>query len=136
MNGEASGQIAEISSDKKKTKRKNSNGHGIPPNDSPELAVILQTLVNVRNGDFSVRLPVVWDGLTGRIAETFNEIVSANQQMALELKRLGQSLGKEGKIRERVHGERWKGRSIRSPKTYSAPSRKLLARSLPSPKET
>jgi HAMP domain-containing protein/CheY-like chemotaxis protein/signal transduction histidine kinase len=98
MNGEPSTGAAP-SVEKKKNKR--SNGHAIP-DESSELAIILQTLVNVRNGDFSVRLPVVWTGLTGRIADTFNEIVSANQQMSLELKRLGQTLGKEGKIRERV----------------------------------
>ena len=96
MNGEVS---AAPTVEKKRTKRTN----GSPtPDESSELALILQTLRNVRNGDFSVRLPVVWTGLTGRIADTFNEIVSANQQMALELKRLGQTLGKEGKIRERV----------------------------------
>ena len=96
MNGEVS---AAPTVEKKRTKRTN----GSPtPDESSELALILQTLLNVRNGDFSVRLPVVWTGLTGRIADTFNEIVSANQQMALELKRLGQTLGKEGKIRERV----------------------------------
>jgi HAMP domain-containing protein/CheY-like chemotaxis protein/GAF domain-containing protein len=100
MNGEASGHVAEIPTEKKRTKRK--NGNGLSAAESSELAVILQTLLSVRNGDFSVRLPVVWDGLTGRIAEAFNEIIGANQQMALELKRLGQSLGKEGKIRERV----------------------------------
>ena len=101
MSGEPSSQIAEASADKKRHTRKNGK---VPSsaNDSAQLAIILETLLSVKNGDFSVRLPVVWDGLTGRIAETFNEIVGANQQMALELKRLGQSLGKEGKIRERV----------------------------------
>jgi HAMP domain-containing protein/CheY-like chemotaxis protein len=81
---------------------KRKNGHSLEESHSSELAVILQTLLSVRNGDFSVRLPVVWTGLTGRIADTFNEIVAANQHMSLELKRLGQTLGKEGKIRERV----------------------------------
>ena len=105
MNGETTGQVA-ASAEKKRGKRKNSNGNGNgnghAVTDSPELALILEKLLSVRNGDFSVRLPVVWDGMAGRIAETFNEIVSGNQQMAMELKRLGQSVGKEGKIRERV----------------------------------
>jgi HAMP domain-containing protein/CheY-like chemotaxis protein len=99
MNGELAAGVAE-SQEKKRARRKNGDA-GIG-SDSSELAIILQTLLSVRNGDFSVRLPVVWTGLTGRIADTFNEIVGANQQMALELKRLGQTLGKEGKIRERV----------------------------------
>jgi HAMP domain-containing protein/CheY-like chemotaxis protein len=99
MNGELAAGVAE-SQEKKRARRK--NGDAAIGSDSSELAIILQTLLSVRNGDFSVRLPVVWTGLTGRIADTFNEIVGANQQMALELKRLGQTLGKEGKIRERV----------------------------------
>jgi len=45
----------------------------------------------MRNGDFSVRLPGSWTGLQGKIADTFNSIVAANQQMADELKRVGQS---------------------------------------------
>jgi HAMP domain-containing protein/CheY-like chemotaxis protein/signal transduction histidine kinase len=56
----------------------------------------------MRNGDFSVRLPGSWTGLAGKIADTFNEIVSANQQMAEELKRVGQVVGKEGRTRERT----------------------------------
>ena len=99
MNGESAAQIA-VPQEKKRPKRK--NGDADLNDNSSELAIILQTLLSVRNGDFSVRLPVVWTGLTGRIADTFNEIVGANQQMAQELKRLGQTLGKEGKIRERV----------------------------------
>src|SRR5271156_2373280 len=85
MNGEISAPEVASSQEKKRTRRK--DGNGFSENESSELAVILQTLLSVRNGDFSVRLPVVWTGLTGRIADTFNEIVSANQHMALELKR-------------------------------------------------
>jgi HAMP domain-containing protein/signal transduction histidine kinase/DNA-binding response OmpR family regulator len=99
MNGELPADVA-VSQEKKRARRKNGNGH--LEGDETQQAVILQALLSVRNGDFSVRLPVVWTGLTGRIAESFNEIVAANQQMADELKRLGQTLGKEGKIRERV----------------------------------
>jgi hypothetical protein len=56
----------------------------------------------MRNGDFSVRLPSAWTGLSGKIADTFNEIVAANQQMAQEFKRVGKAVGKEGKTRERT----------------------------------
>jgi HAMP domain-containing protein/CheY-like chemotaxis protein/signal transduction histidine kinase len=66
------------------------------------LGVILAGLLTMRDGDFSVRLPGTWTGLSGKIADTFNEIVAANQQMAQELKRVGQVVGKEGRTRERV----------------------------------
>ncbi|MGD0156906.1 MAG: HAMP domain-containing protein [Terracidiphilus sp.] len=73
------------------------------------LAVILQNLQTMKDGDFSVRLPVTWTGLPGKIADSFNEIVTANEQMALELKRVGQAVGKEGKTRERIRVEQRRG---------------------------
>jgi HAMP domain-containing protein/CheY-like chemotaxis protein/signal transduction histidine kinase len=69
---------------------------------SADLSVILASLQTVRDGNFSVRLPGSWTGLAGKIADTFNEIVAANQQMADELKRVGQVVGKEGRTRERT----------------------------------
>ncbi|MGB8541431.1 MAG: HAMP domain-containing protein [Candidatus Acidiferrales bacterium] len=67
-----------------------------------DLSVILLSLQTMRDGNFSVRLPGNWIGLAGKIADTFNEIVTANQQMAEELKRVGQVVGKEGRTRERM----------------------------------
>ena len=69
---------------------------------SGDLSVILASLQTMRDGDFSVRLPGSWTGLAGKIADTFNSIVAANQQMAEELKRVGQVVGKEGRTRERT----------------------------------
>src|SRR5580658_7099901 len=79
------------------------NGHSAktaPP--VGDLSVILSGLQTMRDGDFSVRLPGSWTGLPGKIADTFNSIVAANQQMAQELKRVGQVVGKEGRTRERT----------------------------------
>src|SRR5205085_1167088 len=41
-------------------------------------------------------------GIEGKIADTFNEIVAANQRMAQQLERVGQVVGREGKTRQRV----------------------------------
>ncbi len=60
-------------------------------------------------GDFSVRLPSDWSGIDGKIADTFNEIVAANQKIAQELKRVGQVVGKEGRTRERARFDYSKG---------------------------
>src|ERR1700747_2444859 len=79
-----------------------SNGHTNGELASAELALILANLQTMRDGDFSVRLPGSWTGLAGKIADTFNEIVAANQQMAQELNRVGQVVGKEGRTRERT----------------------------------
>ena len=79
-----------------------SNGKPKTADGSLDLTVILTSLQSMRDGDFSVRLPGTWVGLAGKVADTFNEIVAANQQMAQELKRVGQVVGKQGKTRERT----------------------------------
>jgi HAMP domain-containing protein/CheY-like chemotaxis protein/signal transduction histidine kinase len=56
-----------------------------------------------------MRLPGHWTGLEGKIADTFNEIIAANQKMAQELKRVGQVVGKEGKTRQRARFDLSKG---------------------------
>ena len=58
-------------------------GNGQTPVSEANLALILAGLQTVRDGDFSVRLPGHLTGLAGKVADTFNEIVSANQQIAL-----------------------------------------------------
>jgi len=60
----------------------------------------------MRNGDFSVRLPGDWTGLAGKIADTFNDVVVANDHMAAELQRVSEAVGRRGQTRERVRCER------------------------------
>jgi HAMP domain-containing protein/signal transduction histidine kinase/DNA-binding response OmpR family regulator len=67
-----------------------------------EQTALLRALQAVRDGDFSVRLPADRAGIEGKIADTFNEIVSANARMASELKRVGSAVGKKGQTRQRV----------------------------------
>ena len=63
---------------------------------------LLTALQAMRVGDFSVRMSGDRLGLEGKIADTFNEIVAANQRMAQQLERVGQRVGKEGKTKQRV----------------------------------
>ena len=65
---------------------------------------LLQALTAMKEGDFSVRLPVGMSGVDGKIADTFNEIVGFNQKFALELARAGKVVGEEGKISQRIAG--------------------------------
>jgi len=67
-----------------------------------DASVFLRALLSVRAGDFSVRLPGDWTGLAGKIADTFNDIVTANARMSQELQRIGQAVGKEGRTSQRV----------------------------------
>src|ERR1700682_1196272 len=69
------------------------------PNPSQELLHALQAM---RSGDFSVRMTGDHLGIEGKIADTFNEIVAANERMAKQLEYVGQVVGREGKTRQRV----------------------------------
>jgi HAMP domain-containing protein/CheY-like chemotaxis protein len=70
--------------------------------DARHLSLLLQGLQAVRGGDFSARLPTDQIGLPGKIADAFNDIVSANERMAQQLESVGQIVGREGKTRRRV----------------------------------
>ena len=59
---------------------------------------LLSALRAFRKGDFSVRLPAGFSGLDGEIAEAFNDVVELNERMTKELERLGDQVGKQGKI--------------------------------------
>ncbi len=63
---------------------------------------LLLALQAMRVGDFSVRLPRDQVGLVGKIADTFNEIVAANERMAQQLEQVGEVVGRQGKTRKRV----------------------------------
>src|SRR5580692_11615155 len=70
--------------------------------DAQGLAELLHALQAMRVGDFSVRMAGDRVGIMGKIADTFNEIVGANERMAKQLERVGQVVGREGKTRQRV----------------------------------
>ncbi len=63
---------------------------------------LLAALQAFRKGDFSARLPIDLDGMDGKIADAFNEVIELNERMSQELERLGRVVGKEGKINQRV----------------------------------
>ncbi|MBV9395435.1 MAG: HAMP domain-containing protein, partial [Methylobacteriaceae bacterium] len=67
-----------------------------------DLPKLLDALQAMRVGDFSVRLPTHDGGLLGRVAEAFNDIVSANQRIAQQLEHVGEVVGHEGKTKTRV----------------------------------
>jgi HAMP domain-containing protein/CheY-like chemotaxis protein/signal transduction histidine kinase len=70
--------------------------------ESAELRELLHALQAMRVGDFSVRMAGDRIGIMGKVADTFNEIVAANQRIARQLERVGQVVGREGKTRQRV----------------------------------
>jgi len=68
----------------------------------PNTRALLNALATLKSGDFSVRLPLDWVGIAGKVADTFNEVVALNQRMSRELGRLRESVGREGRINQRA----------------------------------
>ena len=50
-----------------------------------------------------VRLPPDWTGVAGKVADAFNDVVELNEKMAGELGRLSKTVGKEGKLAQRLN---------------------------------
>jgi hypothetical protein len=65
-------------------------------------AVLLGVLSEVKSGDFSVRMPLEWTGMAGKIADRLNDVIAANQTLGAELARVSRAVGKEGKLSTRV----------------------------------
>ncbi|HNG43774.1 MAG TPA: HAMP domain-containing protein, partial [Cyclobacteriaceae bacterium] len=81
----------------------NGNGDGhyteLPQLDTREL---LRVLTEVKNGNFTVRMPVDEVGLNGKVFDTLNEIISLNERMMNEFTRAGNTIGKQGKLTQRI----------------------------------
>ncbi len=76
--------------------------HDAPPADTLDTEVLLQVLSEVRAGDFTARMPAHWTGMAGKVADSLNEIIGANQALGSELERVSRVVGKEGKLSQRV----------------------------------
>ena len=64
--------------------------------------MMLAAMTSFREGDFSARLPNTWPGMDGRIAEVFNQTITQKQRLAAHVTRLSLSVGKEGRLNERI----------------------------------
>ncbi|HEY9217929.1 MAG TPA: HAMP domain-containing protein [Phenylobacterium sp.] len=67
-----------------------------------ETRELLAALKAFRRGDFSVRLSRSLAGVDGEIADAFNEVVELNDRMTKEFERLGEVVGRQGKITHRA----------------------------------
>ncbi|MEA2521159.1 MAG: hypothetical protein QOI81_805 [Actinomycetota bacterium] len=63
---------------------------------------LLTVLTQVKTGDFSARMPLDWTGVAGKVADSLNEVITANEALEAELSRVSQSVGKQGKLSNRV----------------------------------
>src|SRR6185295_14958994 len=63
---------------------------------------LLQAMIDFRDGNFDVRLPADLTGLSGKLADTFNEIVTLSDRRARDVARVSRMVGREGKVKERL----------------------------------
>ena len=70
--------------------------------DTVDPTVLLSVLAQIKAGDFSARMPVEWTGLAGKIADGLNDVIVANQALGMELSRVSEVVGKQGKLSQRV----------------------------------
>ena len=59
---------------------------------------MLQALIAIKRGDFSVRLPQEWTGLSGKFAVTVNELIDQLSAFTTEVTRVAREVGTEGKL--------------------------------------
>jgi HAMP domain-containing protein/signal transduction histidine kinase/CheY-like chemotaxis protein len=63
---------------------------------------LLKVLSEMRNGNFSTRLPIDKLGISGKICDTLNEIISLNETFVQELTLARNTIGKKGHLNHRV----------------------------------
>jgi signal transduction histidine kinase/HAMP domain-containing protein/ActR/RegA family two-component response regulator len=70
--------------------------------DAVDAQALLGFLAQIREGDFTARLPSHWMGLAGKVADGFNEFIVVNQAFSSELARVSEVVGKQGKLSQRI----------------------------------
>src|SRR5215510_4878960 len=63
---------------------------------------LLHVLKEVNRGNFNVRLPDEWTGISGKISDELNGIIEINGKVVQEFRRVSQAVGKKGKLSERA----------------------------------
>jgi signal transduction histidine kinase/CheY-like chemotaxis protein/HAMP domain-containing protein len=70
--------------------------------DRLDAKVLLSVLAQVKGGDFSARMPLEWTGVAGKVADSFNDVIIANQALGDELARVSRVVGTQGELSQRV----------------------------------
>ncbi|MFY9309485.1 MAG: HAMP domain-containing protein, partial [Bacteroidia bacterium] len=76
------------------------NGHN--STDSLDASELLNILIEVKNGNFDVKMPVDKTGINGKIADTLNDIIYNHKKLIKEFTKAQVSIGKEGKLNQRI----------------------------------
>ncbi len=105
------------------SEQENNNGqdHNLQNNQSDvqiDTRELLNALIALKNGKFDYRMPYDQTGITGKVADTFNEIMEMQESLVNEVKTVARVVGKEGKL-----SRRFTHKKIRAAAGRIAPSR-------------
>jgi CheY-like chemotaxis protein len=67
-----------------------------------DVKLLLATLMALKKGDFSVRMPSDWTGMSGKIADTLNEIIETKEKMVHVVTDVSRVVGREGRLTQRA----------------------------------
>ncbi|WP_036168107.1 HAMP domain-containing protein [Massilia sp. 9096] len=67
-----------------------------------DVKLLLSTLMALKKGDFSVRMPSEWTGVSGKIADTLNDIIETKQKMVEAVTEVSRVVGREGHLTQRA----------------------------------
>ncbi|MES2756718.1 MAG: response regulator [Pseudomonadota bacterium] len=64
--------------------------------------LLLSTLMALKKGDFTARMPSDWTGVAGKIADTLNEIIETKEKMVKAVTEVSRVVGREGRLTQRA----------------------------------
>ncbi|USX29214.1 response regulator [Oxalobacteraceae bacterium OTU3CINTB1] len=67
-----------------------------------DLKILLATLMALKKGDFSARMPSDWTGMSGKIADTLNDIIETKEKMVHVVTDVSRVVGREGRLTQRA----------------------------------
>ncbi|MDQ1921719.1 hybrid sensor histidine kinase/response regulator [Massilia pseudoviolaceinigra] len=67
-----------------------------------DIKLLLSTLMALKKGDFTARMPSDWSGMSGKIADTLNEIIETKEKMVQAVTDVSRVVGREGRLTQRA----------------------------------
>src|SRR5471032_3013745 len=67
-----------------------------------DIKLLLETLMALKKGDFTARMPSDWTGMSGKIADTLNDIIDTKEQMVRTVTEVSRVVGREGRLTQRA----------------------------------
>jgi HAMP domain-containing protein/CheY-like chemotaxis protein/signal transduction histidine kinase len=67
-----------------------------------DIKLLLATLMALKKGDFTARMPSDWTGISGKIADTLNELIETKEKMVKAVTEVSRVVGREGRLTQRA----------------------------------